>query len=627
MTKKKKLRWALTFIILIMISLPTCNFQVPTEAATTSSVTKLKVTKKENLYDSPSFTAKIPGAIAPQTVDVLEQKSNGWYKISTYLGAKWIVPNGEKYTLTANTTLYDQPDFTSKNYGALAPQTVTVINKRSNGWMQIKSYVGEKWIAPEGEKYTLTANTMLYDQPDFFSKNYGALAPQTVTVINKRSNGWMQIKSYVGEKWIAPDGVKLVITKNTGLYNNPTLLDPAKSTIAPQTVTVIDATGDGWYKIKTWIGDKWVAPDGEKYKSTKDLVLYDQPSFTSKNYGKIGPQTVTVLERRSDGWVKIKSWAGEKWIAPDGITLQLKNKTAIFDQAAFTSKIAGYLAPQSVKVVDARNDGWYKIVTWLGEKWVNPEPKSSTKIGTITNTSGLNVRSGPGNNYSRIGGVYKNDHVEIVEQTGSWYKIKFGNGYGYISNQGVLVQSVNTPPEGTPTHNSGKTYVTADQLKRLGWTNINSTMLADLNSCLERYNITTPQRLRHFLSQTSHESAAGLYTKELASGDAYEGVAWLGNTHPGDGRKYKGAGYIQLTGRYNYQGLSNFIVDPKVMEGVNFVSVKYPWTSAGYWWFANNMNSLCDRGSTVEQVTLKVNGGKNGLEDRKKYYNKAVNIF
>lgn len=103
-----------------MISLPTWNFQVPTEAATTYSVTKLKVTKKENLYDSPSFTAKISGAIAPQTVDVLEQKSNGWYKISTYLGAKWIVPNGEMYKLTANTMLYDQPDFFSKNYGALA---------------------------------------------------------------------------------------------------------------------------------------------------------------------------------------------------------------------------------------------------------------------------------------------------------------------------------------------------------------------------------------------------------------------------------------------------------------------------------------------------------------------------
>ena len=54
---------------------------------------------------------------------------------------------------------------------------------------------------------------------------------------------------------------------------------------------------------------------------------------------------------------------------------------------------------------------------------------------------------------------------------------------------------------------------------------------------------------------------------------------------------------------------------------------KYPWTSAGYWWYINGLNTLCDNGATVETITRRVNGGLNGLAERKKYYDKAFNIF
>ncbi|MEH7480692.1 SH3 domain-containing protein [Neobacillus drentensis] len=70
-------------------------------------------------------------------------------------------------------------------------------------------------------------------------------------------------------------------------------------------------------------------------------------------------------------------------------------------------------------------------------------------MGLITNQSGLNVRKGPGTNIARIGGVYKNDKVQIVAQQGDWYKIKFGTGYGYINNLGV--QIISTPPVVTKT--------------------------------------------------------------------------------------------------------------------------------------------------------------------------------
>ena len=71
--------------------------------------------------------------------------------------------------------------------------------------------------------------------------------------------------------------------------------------------------------------------------------------------------------------------------------------------------------------------------------------------------------------------------------------------------------------------------------------------------------------------------------KEIADGWAYEGRSDLGNIEPGDGPRYKGAGVLQLTGRYNYQRLANGIGDQKVMDGVDYVSNTYPFTSACIW--------------------------------------------
>jgi predicted chitinase len=174
---------------------------------------------------------------------------------------------------------------------------------------------------------------------------------------------------------------------------------------------------------------------------------------------------------------------------------------------------------------------------------------------------------------------------------------------------------------------AGAQIVSKAQAEDLFGNSISDPLLQDLNACLNRYKITTPIRLRHFLSQIAHESGGLIYTEELADGSDYEGRDDLGNVNPGDGPKYKGAGVIQLTGRSNYQDFSKAIADPRVMEGVVYVAAKYPFTSAGFWWDNNEMNALCDGGGGVLEVTRRVNGGTNGLDDRQHYYDKACNIF
>ena len=175
-----------------------------------------------------------------------------------------------------------------------------------------------------------------------------------------------------------------------------------------------------------------------------------------------------------------------------------------------------------------------------------------------------------------------------------------------------------------------KLLITKKQLASIWGSNENSitdAVINDLNSCLNLFKINTKSRMRHFISQISHESGAGKWMKELASGDAYEGRRDIGNTQPGDGRRFKGAGFIQLTGRANYASFSKYMNDPRIMDGVDYVATKYPATSAGFWWHNNNRNALCDKNPTVEEVTRKVNGGYRGLEDRKKYYRRCLSVI
>ena len=112
-----------------------------------------------------------------------------------------------------------------------------------------------------------------------------------------------------------------------------------------------------------------------------------------------------------------------------------------------------------------------------------------------------------------------------------------------------------------------------------------------------------------------HETCNMKYMKEIASGEAYNGRSDLGNTQPGDGPRFKGAGVLQLTGRHNYTRLSKALGDPRVLEGVNYVSSKYPFTSARTW-IDENYLLACAQTKGFDAVCRRINGGWNGYEDR-----------
>ena len=158
---------------------------------------------------------------------------------------------------------------------------------------------------------------------------------------------------------------------------------------------------------------------------------------------------------------------------------------------------------------------------------------------------------------------------------------------------------------------------------------IPDSVFEQIPSTCAAFNIITPLRLAHFLAQCALESGNFKWVVEFASGKAYEGRKDLGNTEVGDGVKFKGRGYIQLTGRANYTKFSKFCNEDCV-SNPDLVATKYPMLSAAYFFNSGKLWTICDLGSTddiVEKVTRRVNGGVNGLKERKEYFHKFWSLL
>lgn len=138
--------------------------------------------------------------------------------------------------------------------------------------------------------------------------------------------------------------------------------------------------------------------------------------------------------------------------------------------------------------------------------------------------------------------------------------------------------------------------------------------------------LDTGLRLAHFMGQCAHESGGFRYMEEIASGAAYEGRADLGNTQPGDGRRYKGRGPIQLTGRSNYRRVGRLIgidleSNPEIVARPSIgllVGCVY--------WDGRKLNAKADADDLLG-LTRAINGGTNGLEDRKVRTAKAKGLI
>jgi putative chitinase len=188
---------------------------------------------------------------------------------------------------------------------------------------------------------------------------------------------------------------------------------------------------------------------------------------------------------------------------------------------------------------------------------------------------------------------------------------------------------------------------------------IPESVILQIPEVMEKFSINTPLRLAHFLAQCSHESGgfkavqenlnysveglkkifskyfpgnlAESYAKnpEKIASKVYGGRMGNGGEETKEGYKYRGRGYIQLTGKSNYAAFSKSI-NEDVVSNPDLVAGKYALASAGWFFSKNGLNAMADKGAddaTVTAVTKRVNGGTIGLEHRIKEFKRFYKIL
>jgi putative chitinase len=178
-------------------------------------------------------------------------------------------------------------------------------------------------------------------------------------------------------------------------------------------------------------------------------------------------------------------------------------------------------------------------------------------------------------------------------------------------------------------------------------------VIGQIPEVMEKFAVNTPLRLAHFLAQCGHESGGFKLTQEnlnysakglmgifkkyfptLALANAYQRqpqkianrvyASRMGNgpEASGEGYKFRGRGYIQLTGKQNYTAFDASVPE-SIVDNPDLVATKYPLASAAWFWSKNGLNKIADEGATdavVTKVTKRVNGGTIGLPDRIKHF-------
>ena len=185
-------------------------------------------------------------------------------------------------------------------------------------------------------------------------------------------------------------------------------------------------------------------------------------------------------------------------------------------------------------------------------------------------------------------------------------------------------------------------------------------VIAQLPDTIAKFELNTPLRLAHFLAQAGHESGgfkavnenlnygakgllgifkkyfptpekAALYERkpEKIANLVYGGRMGNGPEASGVGYKFRGRGYIQLTGKDNYKAF-DAVVPENLLETPDLVATKYPLLSAAWFFHKNGLHKIADQGATdavVTSVTKRVNGGTIGLPDRIKHFKEYYHLL
>ena len=347
--------------------------------------------------------------------------------------------------------------------GSLKNGSKVEIVGEENGWYKIKYGSGYGFVSSsyiKCDSNTTTTPSVLFSGevttndlnvrtgPSTSFNSIGKLNKGAKVDVVGEESGWYKIKYGSGYGYVSKSYVNKV--------SNSTTTPPTNSNTTPPTnnVTVIN-TG--------------------VVINTDSLNVRSGYGTSYSKIGSLGRNAKVEIVETKNGWHKIKYGSGYGYVSGDYIkintTTPTNNVTVINTGVVINtdslnvrsgygtsySKIGSLGRNAKVEIVETKN-GWHKIKYGSGYGYVsgdyikintttpsnpnpNPTPPSVTVInkGTVTSNSALNVRSGAGTSYSKLGSLAKGSTVEIVETKNGWHKIKYGNGYGYVSAEYIKI--------------------------------------------------------------------------------------------------------------------------------------------------------------------------------------------
>ena len=280
---KQLLRVGLILLVLLLLLQPisfpitkaTTSF-VRTEANATDSpvIGQRIIPWRFAVYDEPNLRTPVRGTFAPQTVDIVQQQDDGWALIRTWRGNFWVYVRDNLRFLNQSVTLFEQ--IGGRPIGTMQSQLVRILNQDGN-WAQISTWLGPRWINLQGTSvpdsqtpqqppvippttgqtgtHFMAWRFITYLEPDFRAMKQDFYDPQMVDILQQREDGWAEITTWRGNRWIYTNANRRFIEREVALHE--TARGSAVATLSPQVVRVLDQDGD-WFLVSTWLGSRWV---------------------------------------------------------------------------------------------------------------------------------------------------------------------------------------------------------------------------------------------------------------------------------------------------------------------------------------------------------------------------------
>ena len=308
--------------------------------------------------------------------------------------------------------------------GSLSNGAKVEIVETSGSWYKIKYGSGYGYVSKDYVTVSSSSNNTGSSNNSGSSSNSGSTSNGGSSTTTTTQSGTVKVTGGLNVRSGAGTGYSVIGSLSNG----------AK-------VEIVETSGS-WYKIKYGSGYGYVSKDYVTVSSSSNNTGSSNNSGSSSNSGSTsngGSSTTTTTQSgtvKVTGGLNVRSGAGTGYSVigslSNGAKVEIVETSGSWYKIKYGSGY-GYVSKDYVTVSSSSNGG----STSNGGN----NSATTTQSGTVKVTGALNVRSGAGTGYSVIGSLSNGAKVEIVETSGSWYKIKYGSGYGYVSKDYILVNT------------------------------------------------------------------------------------------------------------------------------------------------------------------------------------------